>query len=325
MVKTTAIIVVVNYMKMKKFTSIVVTLVMLGSPMFLFAQTTGTTTVSSQVQSLLDLIKNLQTQIQALQALQAQIVKAQGEVSQSLKLIRGLREGMSGDDVKALQAILAADTSIYPEGLITGFYGRLTSEAVKRFQKKYGIEMLGFVGPKTLKKLNEEINKLSLSQEDDDDDEDNDGDKKDKKFCVPPGHLIAPGWLKKHSEDKDRVSECHNLPKGIEKKLDDDNHVVTDTVAPVISGVATSNLLATTTNVVWTTNEKSNSKVWFSTSTPLVMASSTLVSSGVKVTNHSLLLSGLATSTTYYYVVGSSDERGNTATSSQNLFTTLAN
>ena len=311
-------------MKNKIFVSVIVTLAMLSGPMYSFAQTTGTTSVSSQVQSLLDQIKSLQTQIQTLQALQEQIVKAQGEVSQSLKLIRSLREGMSGDDVKALQTILAADTSIYPEGLLTGFYGRLTSEAVKKFQKKYGIEMLGLVGPKTLKKLNEEIDKLSLSQEDDDNDEDNDGDKKDKKFCVPPGHLIAPGWLKKN--DKPTISECKTFPKGIEKKLNDnDDQTTTDTTAPVISEVTTSNLLATTTNIVWTTNEKSNSKIWFGTTTPLVTTSPAAVSSSAKVTSHSLSLSGLATSTTYYYVVGSSDEKGNTATSSQNSFVTLSN
>jgi len=314
-------------MKVKIFTSVIIVTAMLSGPIFSFAQTTETTvSVSSQVQSLLDQIKNLQTQIQTLKTLQEQVVKAQGEISQSLKLIRSLKEGMSGDDVKALQTILAADTSIYPEGLITGFYGRLTSEAVKKFQKKYGIEMLGLVGPKTLKKLNEEINKLSLSQENDDNDEDNDGDRKEKKFCVPPGHLIAPGWLKKN--ERPIMSECKTFPRGIEKKLDDDRWkaaTTLDTTAPMISGVATSNLLATTTSVVWTTNENSNSKVWFSTTTPFLLASSTLVSSGAKVTNHSILLSGLATSTTYYYVVGSSDEKGNTATSSQNLFVTLSN
>jgi len=307
---------------MKKLVSIIVVMVMLGTPTYSFAQTTGTTAVSSQVQALLDQIKVLQAQVQALKTAQEQVVKAQGEVSQALKLLRSLGQGMSGDDVKALQVILAADTSIYPEGLITGFYGRLTSEAVKKFQKKHGIEMLGLVGPKTLKKLNEEADKLSLSQEKDESDDDNDGDKNDKKFCIPPGHMIAPGWLKKDKEEKNKISECKTLPYGIQKKLDDDNHVITDTVAPVISGVTTSNLRATTTSIVWITNEKSNSRVWFGTSTPLVLTLPATVSSGERVTGHNISLSGLATSTTYYYVVGSSDEKGNAATSSQNSFLT---
>ena len=308
-------------MKKKIFTSMVVALALFSGPMFLFAETTGTTTsTSSQVQTLLDQIKNLQTQIQALKTIQEQLVKTQEEVSQSLRLIRSLRQGMGGDDVRALQAILAADTSIYPEGMITGFYGQLTSEAVKKFQKKYGIEMLGFVGPKTLKKLNEEMNKLALAEEDDEGDEDNDGDRKDKRLCakIPPGHLIAPGWLKKN--EKPKVPECQKLPKGIEDKSD------VDVIAPVISGIATSNLLATTTNIIWMTNEKATSKVWFGTTTPVATdGSSSLVSSSEKVRSHILSFSNLATSTIYYYIVGSSDANGNTATSSQYSFTTLAN
>lgn len=309
---------------MKKFIGAVLAVMLLVAPAYAFAQT-GTAT-SASVQSLLNQIKALQTQIAALKALQEQMVKAQGEIASSLKLLRDLREGMSGDDVKALQAILAADPNIYPEGLVTGFYGRLTSEAVKKFQKKYGIEMLGLVGPKTLKKLNEEKERLGLNFRDDDDDEDRDGDRKDKVLCakIPPGHLIAPGWLKKN--DKPVVPECQKLPPGIGKKLDnDDDDNDKDITAPVISGVATSNLLATTTSIVWTTNEKATSKVWFGTTTPVVTSPTPSVSSSEKVKGHNLLLSGLATSTAYYYVVGSTDSSGNTATSSQYSFTTLSN
>lgn len=50
---------------------------------------------------------------------------------------------------------------VYPEGLVTGYFGSLTEKAVKRFQTKYGIEQTGFVGPQTRSKLNS----LILSQE----------------------------------------------------------------------------------------------------------------------------------------------------------------
>jgi len=60
---------------------------------------------------------------------------------------------------------------IYPEGLVTGYFGPLTLSAVKRFQQKYWQEILapwgltkdqatGFVGPTTRAK----INQLLLSQ-----------------------------------------------------------------------------------------------------------------------------------------------------------------
>ena len=56
---------------------------------------------------------------------------------------------------KALQQALAQDKTIYPEGLATGYYGPATQRAVIRFQKKYGIDPVGFVGPATRKKINE--------------------------------------------------------------------------------------------------------------------------------------------------------------------------
>ena len=62
--------------------------------------------------------------------------------------------GSSGPDVVTLQTYLAADATLYPEGLITGYFGPLTQAAVIRFQARYGIEQVGRVGPITLAKLN---------------------------------------------------------------------------------------------------------------------------------------------------------------------------
>ncbi|MFH1956696.1 MAG: peptidoglycan-binding domain-containing protein, partial [Patescibacteria group bacterium] len=59
------------------------------------------------------------------------------------------------DDVKRLQELLASDSEIYPEGIISGWFGQLTRKAVMAFQKKYGIEQVGIVGPQTRAKLNE--------------------------------------------------------------------------------------------------------------------------------------------------------------------------
>ena len=50
------------------------------------------------------------------------------------KIKRSLGRGMSGADVTLLQQILAGDKKIYPEGLVTGYYGALTEKAVKQFQ-----------------------------------------------------------------------------------------------------------------------------------------------------------------------------------------------
>lgn len=63
--------------------------------------------------------------------------------------------------VKRLQTILAKDKTIYPEGLVTGYFGPATKKAVQALQKKHDIissgtpETTGYgaVGPKTAKVL----------------------------------------------------------------------------------------------------------------------------------------------------------------------------
>ena len=54
-----------------------------------------------------------------------------------------LTTGSRGEEVRSLQQSLASDPTLYPEGLITGYYGKATESAVKRFQKKYGIVSSG--------------------------------------------------------------------------------------------------------------------------------------------------------------------------------------
>lgn len=62
--------------------------------------------------------------------------------------------GETSANVSNLQMFLAANASIYPEGLVTGYYGPLTRAAVIRFQSQYGIDQAGRVGPTTLAKIN---------------------------------------------------------------------------------------------------------------------------------------------------------------------------
>lgn len=72
--------------------------------------------------------------------------------------------GQTSEDVRALQTCLAQDTSIYPEGLITAYFGTRTQRAVIRFQEKFASAILtpaglvngnGFAGPLTRAKLNQ--------------------------------------------------------------------------------------------------------------------------------------------------------------------------
>ena len=69
-------------------------------------------------------------------------------------LSRQLSQGMSGADVSALQRFLAQDRTIYPQGLITGFFGPLTYSAVSNWQARNGIDSVGRVGPITMLAIN---------------------------------------------------------------------------------------------------------------------------------------------------------------------------
>lgn len=70
---------------------------------------------------------------------------------------RTLKEGMSGSDVKELQIRVAGWAASSPSKTyvaVDGKFGPKTREAVKRFQRSYGLTADGIVGPKTQAKLN---------------------------------------------------------------------------------------------------------------------------------------------------------------------------
>ena len=73
--------------------------------------------------------------------------------------------GTQSEQVKLLQTMLAKNKEIYPEGIISGYYGNLTVKAVQKFQCQY-MEICsgasyttgyGLAGPKTRTKISEEL------------------------------------------------------------------------------------------------------------------------------------------------------------------------
>lgn len=70
------------------------------------------------------------------------------------KITFSLAKGMENNQVLRLQQILTRYPDIYPEGLITGYFGSATERAAKRFQKRNGLEQTGAIGPKTRALLN---------------------------------------------------------------------------------------------------------------------------------------------------------------------------
>ncbi|MES2134977.1 MAG: peptidoglycan-binding domain-containing protein [Patescibacteria group bacterium] len=61
----------------------------------------------------------------------------------SQTLYEGISDGATGGQVTMLQKFLAADSSIYPEGSITGYFGPATERAVQRWQVQNGVVSSG--------------------------------------------------------------------------------------------------------------------------------------------------------------------------------------
>ncbi|MBI2635391.1 MAG: peptidoglycan-binding protein [Parcubacteria group bacterium] len=149
-----------------------------------FTNPTFAQTAQKDVQAL---IQQLQEQIKALQErvknLQAEVLSTKTEleaVKTELRFTKALSRGATGDEVKQLQEFLKQFPDVYPQGLVSGYFGPLTEAAVRKFQEKQGIESVGVVGPKTLSKLNELVTEGAGAS-----------------GVVPPGLLTAPGIQKK--------------------------------------------------------------------------------------------------------------------------------
>lgn len=122
------------------------------------ASVTVTVDTSTSGSNLQLQIQNIQNQIatltQQLQLLlqQQQQANVGGSASSCAVFNRDLSEGDDGSDVRALQQTLSSSVpSIFPPGLVTGYFGEHTKEALKIFQEKMGIASTstGFFGPLT--------------------------------------------------------------------------------------------------------------------------------------------------------------------------------
>lgn len=320
-----------------------------------FAETTNIDSILAQLKALQAQILELTKQKDELEKKQKDLNQQQKELKkqgkeQAAELRRTLREGNEGDDVRVLQALLAADPDIYPEALISGYFGKKTAQAVKRFQRKYGLSQVGHVGPQTLKELQKLLGKHPIVVVS------NMGtttgttasSTTSVQLCtfVPPGHLIAPGWKKKRGDDhkkkhkKDKHDDdgddddnetlipfCKTIPPGILNKLFPNGTTptttppVVDTAAPILSAVSATNVGTTSAAITWTTNEGATTQVEYGLTS--AYGTITALDTGL-VTNHSHTISGLLSNTTYHFRVNSKDASNNLATSGDMTFTTTA-
>src|SRR3989344_7895472 len=153
----------------KKFfvVSMVLAKTMVGTGLYAYAQSTTSAdsvtleTLQKQILQLLTEIQSLKKEVNTLRsevATKPVIVEEKAQPSVSFKketgslpeINRVLRSGYEGEDVRAVQEFLAKDRDLYPEGLVTGYYGQATRNAIMRWQRKYGIIQTGLVGPLTV-------------------------------------------------------------------------------------------------------------------------------------------------------------------------------
>ena len=191
-----------------------------------------------------------------------------------------------------------------------------TEKQINRIQKRLqrrGVTIPGF-GAGFLEQC---IGQIGNGEDDDDEDEDDHNEKKITICHIPPGNpqnkqtlRVGKPAAKAHLAHGDTVGKC-------------EGDSTADTTPPVISNkLATPQ--ATTTLITWKTNESATSIVEYATSSMSTSTSVTQVSDSALVMSHSITLTNLTPSTLYYFLVKSRDAAGNTATSSEMTFTTLA-
>lgn len=297
---------------------------------------TSTSALQEQIKKLQEMLKNLKNQREALDDTvrnQASTTKATRDVlkeeikdtKRELKFARSLIRGMKGDDVRDLQELLAQDPSILTSDMITGFFGPKTEEALRKFQKKHGIDAIGVFGPRTqakilalfagrelpagiIKRLGLETSSTTPGQG-------------FVAIChkpigtTPQSLVIAVPALGAHLNHGDMVGVCPGSGTSTTTPP------TADTTAPVISSVNASNVSLTGATIGWTTNEAASGKLFYGTSTPVNFSTFSVLNVGSALTQ-SVPLSGLLNGTTYYYAIVAKDAAGNTATSSTSQFTT---
>lgn len=130
------------------------------------ATSTDPAVLQAQIQQLLQQVVELKAQIAELKNSNMGLQGDVSQMKQALQLHSRLRIGMRGNDVKRLQEILATDPNVLSDANVTGFFGPITEHAVKHFQKHFGLDTAGEVGPKTLNKLNELLKEKDVNEQD---------------------------------------------------------------------------------------------------------------------------------------------------------------
>ena len=121
-------------------------------------------TLKQKIAEILAKIAQLKTQLQQLRAPTPNF-GVEAEIPSDYRFNVNLKYGQMNENVKYLQLFLKSQGhEIYPEGIVSGWFGPLTKKAVICFQEKYASDILapwelsegtGFIGKTTREKINE--------------------------------------------------------------------------------------------------------------------------------------------------------------------------
>lgn len=243
-----------------------------------------------------------------IKSLQEQLASIQNELKESIVLANDLKEGMTSDEVRALQEVLATDPSIYPANLNTGYFGPLTKEALRKYQIKHGIlGEDGRVGMKTRAVINGEVSKEEFR-------------------CKAWGQMIAPGQLKKRlGKVEFDLSRCGKVPQGILNQLNTSNVISDISGKGIVISKFKIEVSDDEAEIKFNTNKPTKATLWFETGATVDKDDSeSLVHSAFK-TEHEFKLKNLTSNSRHSFVIDVSDRAGNTLSTGNMAFATDSN
>lgn len=298
----------------------------------LIAATSSGSNASSSapaVPTLADILQKLQDQEQ-LVAIQVADLRDQLDViNLKTTLVRTLKRGDSGDDVSKLQELLGNLPDLYPpeassSDIITGYYGRETEAAVKKFQDQSGLKQTGILDQDTKSKLFElstnstadgvASNQLAPI------DFSNVADLQNLQDQISQLVANEANDAANISDLQDQIAQINLAPSPAPQPASAPAPAPSPALS--ISSVQSSNITQSSATITWTTNNPSTSEVDYSLNSSLPSDQTGKVSSATMVTSHSISISHLSSATKYYYRVLSQDNTGSTASGAILSFTT---
>ncbi len=112
-------------------------------PVLLLALLISVTRAEAQEPTREALIAQIESLTQILSELQRKVSAANAGVTEGMFFNEVVSLGGENDSITLLQRVLASDSTIYPEAMVTGYFGTLTENALLRFQQVWNLEETG--------------------------------------------------------------------------------------------------------------------------------------------------------------------------------------